>query len=337
MSEPRPSPSFGVAYFGNRYLHHARADLAEMASTGSSFVVHTFSESDLRWNPGTMRALVDAGTEVGLQSWMTPWGLGGVFGGESPSYAVMTHPEGCQRDDRGTHLPALCPRQPAFRHLMERWLDAVAATGARVCQWDEPHLARGPSDTEDRWACRCAACQVAFKEETGRDLPTAWDREVDRFMRRLLSDTVAWLTTEARRRGLASSVVLLPDEAAGAADWAALAALPGVRYFGVTPYWVLAGVGPQHWETYLRRWCERLVTVTSDAQAEPLGWVQAFAIPAGREHEIRRGIEIMRETGITTIAVWAHRACAAMSELAPDDPELVWHTVQDAVVTASTA
>jgi len=308
-----------------------------MASMGSSFAVHAFSESDLRWNPDTMRGLVDAGAEVGLESWTTPWGLAGVFGGESPSYAVMAHPEACQRDNTGVHLPALCPRQPAFRQLMEQWLDAVAATGASACQWDEPHLARRPSDTGNRWACRCDACQVAFREEAGRDLPSAWDREVDRFVRRLLSDTVAWLTTEARRRGLASSVVLLPDEEAGADDLGTLASLPGVRYVGVTPYWVLAGVGPEHWETYLRRWCERVVTATSDAEAEPLGWVQAFAIPTGREAEITRGVEIMRETGITTIAVWAHRACVAMSGLTPENPELVWRTVQDAVATARTS
>lgn len=336
MSEPPSLPSFGIAYFGNRYLHHARADLAEIAATGSTFVVHAFSEGDLRWNPGTMRELVEAGAEAGLQSWMTPWGLAGVFGGESPSYAVMNHPEACQRDDEGMPLPALCPRQPAFRDLMQQWLDAVAVTGASVCQWDEPHLARHPGDVDDHWACRCDACQVAFRKETGRDLPTAWNQEVERFVRRLLSDTVAWLTTEARRRGLASSVVLLPDDA-DADDWYTLAALPGVQYFGVTPYWVLANVGPQDYETYLRRWCERLVKVTSDAEAEPLGWIQAFAIPAGREPEIARGVEVMRETGITTVAVWAHRACAAMSGLAPEDPELVWRTVQDAVATARTS
>lgn len=304
---------------------------------GASFVVHAFSETDLLWNPGTMRELVDAGTEVGLQSWMTPWGVAGVFGGESPSYAVMNHPEVCQRDNRGTNLPALCPRQSTFRELMEHWLDVVAATGATVCQWDEPHLAARPTGLDNRWACRCGACQAAFREETGQTLPTEWDPEVDRFVRRLLSDTVAWLTTAAGARGLASSIVLLPEEDVGTADWSTLAALPGVRYFGVTPYWVLVNIRPENVETYLRRWCERLITVTSGTDAEPLGWVQAFSVPSGREREIARGVEIMRETGITTIAVWAHRACAAMSGLTPDDPDLVWSTVQDAIVTARTS
>lgn len=337
VSEHPLPPSFGVAYFGNRYLHHARADLAEIAATGATFVVHTVSESDLRWNPGSISSLVNAGAEAGLESWTTPWGLAGVFGGESPSYAVMAHPEACQRDNTGAHLPALCPRQPAFRALMEAWLDAVAATGAAVCQWDEPHLACHLSEVDGRWACRCDACQLAFRQATGRDLPTDWTPEVSRFMNRFLPDTVAWLTEEARRRGLASSIVLLPDDAAGTDGWDTLAALPGVRYLGVTPYWVFAGIGPAEYEVYLRRWCERLVAVTAGREAEPLGWIQAFAVPVGREPEIARGVEIMRETGISTIAVWAHRACVAMSGLAPDDPDLVWRVVQDAMATTRAA
>jgi len=59
-----------------------------MASIRARFVVHIMSEADLRWNPGTMGDLVTIGHEVGLQPWLTPWAVGGVFGGESASYAV---------------------------------------------------------------------------------------------------------------------------------------------------------------------------------------------------------------------------------------------------------
>src|SRR5947207_6234565 len=99
------------------------------------------SEADVRWNPGTLAELVATGRALGLQPWLTPWGLGGVFGGETASYAVGEHPEVCQRASDGGHLPALCPRQPRFRSLLTEWLDTAAAVGAEVVQWDELHLA----------------------------------------------------------------------------------------------------------------------------------------------------------------------------------------------------
>ena len=86
-----------------------------MASMRSTFVVHVMSEADLRWNPGTMAELVKIGNEYALHPWLTPWAVGGVFGGESASYAVGEHPEACQRSSDGRHLPALCPRQSVFR------------------------------------------------------------------------------------------------------------------------------------------------------------------------------------------------------------------------------
>jgi hypothetical protein len=332
---PRPQagaqvPTLGVAYFGNRYLHHARADFSAIAAMGASYVVHAMSEADLRWNPGTMRELVAAGRELGLTAWMTPWALGGLFGGEASSYAVMEHPEACQRDNEGNHLPALCPRQPAFRVLIGDWLDAVAETGAEVCQWDELHLAHQWRPDNPRWSCRCDSCRDAFRAELGRDMPTAFDPDVASFTNRLLDDTVRWLVAEATRRGLDSSIVLLPDMQAETDHWPVLAALPGVRFFGGTPYWIFEGLPPDDMTNYLTTWCQRLLTATTGTDAVPLGWIQAFAIPAGREAEIELGVEIMRQAGVASIAVWAYRACEAMSSLKPDNPELVWSTVQRA-------
>lgn len=329
-------PKLGVAYFGNRYVGHARSDLGEIADMGASYVVHTMSEADLRWNPSTMRDLIAVGTELGLTAWVTPWALGGVFGGEAPSYAVMEHPEACQRDNRGNHLPALCPRQPVFRQLIREWLDAAAESGAEVCQWDEPHFARQWDEDSGRWACRCLACQEAFRETAHRDLPHDWDKEVAEFVHRSLAETVRWCVAEAGQRGLGSSIVLLPDGTDDATGWHELAALPGVRYFGGTPYWVFGGYPPEDVPQYLASWCARLVEATTGTLAKPLGWIQAFSIPAGRESEIRQGVDIMRTSGISSIAVWAYRACSAMSALAPDSPDLVWATVKEAFASTRT-
>jgi hypothetical protein len=81
-------------------------------------------------------------------------------------------------------------------------------------------------------------------------------------------------------------------------------------------------------ETYLSLWAGRILEATAGTDAEPLGWIQAFGIPAGREPEVERAVEILRDAGVTTIAVWSYLACVAMSGLAPDDPAAVWTAVE---------
>jgi hypothetical protein len=217
---------------------------------------------------------------------------------------------------------------------MSDWLDMAAESGAAICQWDEPHLAKRWSPDSGDWGCRCHACQAAFRAESGRDMPTAWDPEVAEFVRRLLADTVRWLVSQANDRGLGSSIVLLPDDRVDTGDWRDLASLSGVRYFGGTPYWVFEGYPPDDMPAYLTSWCARLIEATAGTDAESLGWIQAFSIPAGREPEIAHGVEIMTKTGVSSIAVWAFRACSAMSALTPDNPDLVWTTVKDAFAKA---
>lgn len=317
----------GVSYFGNRYPHHARDDLRAIAETGARFVVHVMSESDLRWNAGTIGQLVGTGREVGLASWLTPWAVAGVFGGEAASYSVGDHPEAWQRDNHGRPLPALCPRQPAFRSLVERWLDAAAAAGAEVVQWDEPHLSLPRQGGSTRWACRCDACAAVFRERFGATMPEAWSSAVATVVDDLLAETLAWLVAAATARGLHSSVVLLADDTFSPASWRAVAELPGVRFFGCTPYWLFYGVTAEEMPGYVRCWGERVVAATAGTGAEPMGWVQAFGVPAGREAEVERAVAELVGTGARAIAVWSYLACAAMSGLAADDPDATWAAV----------
>jgi hypothetical protein len=323
--------SLGVSYFGNRYPDHARADLRAMVEMGATYVVHVMSEADLRWNPGTIAELIELSHEAGLETWLAPWGVAGVFGGEAPSYAVMEHPSACQRDNESNHLPALCPNRPEFGDTVLSWLEAAATTGARVCLWDEPHLAVPRSQRcHGRWACRCNACRWAFKDQFGYQMPASWSDDVATFVQENQTRTLAWLIGMARARGVDSAVVLLPEEDAGTHGWREIAALPSVRFFGVTPYWVFQGVSAQEMPDYVRRWCERVVSAVDGTGAAPLAWVQAFSIPAGREIEIEQGIAFMVESGIRSIAVWSYLACAAMSDLRPDDPAAVWAAVSRA-------
>jgi hypothetical protein len=250
-----------------------------------------------------------------------------VFGGESASYAVGEHPEACQRASDGRFLPALCPRQPVFGALIERWIDAAAAAGGEVVQWDELHLALPYRTGVEPWSCRCDACQSAFKERFGEAMPRTATPEVVAFLDDLMTETLGWMVSRARERGLESSIVLLADEGYDPAMWRAVASLPGVRYFGTTAFWLFYGIPKTEIEPYLSLWSGRILEATAGTVAEPMGWVQAFGVPAGREAEVEQAIEIMSNARVTTIAVWSYLACVAMSGLAPDDPAATWDAV----------
>ena len=319
----------GIAYFGNRYAQHARQDLRDIGATGGSIVNHVMSEADLRWSAGTIAELVNIGKALGLENWLSPWGLGGAFGGEAPSYAVMHSPDQCQRDSQGHHLPALCPNQPAFRSLMTTWIDAAAAAKVDVVTWDEPHLALpAPRSPGDRWSCRCTECQRLFLETFGRAMPVDWDDDVASFCHWTMNRTLDFLIEAAQARGLASAVFLLPQEPPDGSAWREIAGRPGVRYFGVTPYWLLEGVPTDGVEAYVRHWCRRVVATTEGQGAQSLAWIQTFSVPEGRENEIERAMAVMVEEGIDVICAWAYRACEPMSALSPDNPALVWDIVR---------
>lgn len=322
-------PRLGVAYFGNRYTDHARQDLHEIVATGASIVNHVMSEADLRWSPSTMADVLSIGKLLGLENWVAPWGLGGVFGGEAPSYAVMEAPDQCQRDNEGNHLPALCPNQPAFKRLMTTWLNAAAAVKADVVTWDELHLALPvPLSWGDRWSCRCVHCQQLFMEKFGRSMPVSWDDDVASFCRWTVGRALDFLIEAAADRSLSSAVFSLPQEPHNDSTWRQIAGSHDVRYFGVTPYWLLEDLPKDEVEGYLRRWCRRVVAATNGQNSRSLAWIQAFSVPNGREPEIAFALEMMLEEGIDVVCVWAYRACEPMSALAPDNPALVWDTVR---------
>ncbi|MFT4039586.1 MAG: hypothetical protein QM692_15470 [Thermomicrobiales bacterium] len=326
---PERAPQLAVSYFGNRYPHHARADMAAIAAAGADTVVLVMSESDLRWNAGTMAELVEIATEAGLEPWLTAWAIGGVFGGETASYAVGEHPEACQRDSAGNHLPALCPRHDAFRAVMREWLDAAAASGVQTVQWDEPQLALPFHAGTERHGCWCDACQMAYRIRHGRTLPAVATPESAQFYADLLNEVVTWLVMEARLRGLDSAVVLLPDEMYDAANARAMATLPGVRYFGSTPFTQRNEVSPAEIPAYLRGWVEQGQAATAGTGVATYAWVQAFNVPAGEEATITLAITSLAEAGADLIAVWSWRACEAMSDLACEDPETAWAAVLD--------
>lgn len=320
----------GVAYFGSRILRHVAADVADIAGRGFSGVLHPLSENDLAHYRQQMGRLVAASHDAGLSVQVSPWGVGGVFGGEAHSGWVAANRRRWQVLDDATPAGAACPNDPAFRAFVRSWADAAVDAGADRVFWDEPAWAN-PEQMGlggDRWACACARCQAEFARRTGAAMPAELTGEVAAFRRRVLTDFIRELVAHVAARGVGSTVCLLPPggDATGGVDWAAIAATPGVEALATTPYWK---VFQQPAAEFVGQAATRLVAT---AHAHGVGaqlWHQGFGFGPGELADFRAGVAAGRAAGVDEEWVWAYEAGGHMSSLGTSQPEVVWQAICD--------
>jgi hypothetical protein len=352
----------GVSYFSSRTLRHVRADLADMVAHHCTYVVHCLTETDLLYYRDTMREVLEATHEAGLEAWLDPWGVAGIFSGETLSRFLVDQPEALQVLSDGRRVPAACPNHPTTRQFLREWVQAAAEAGGDVAFWDEPHFyaANVLGDAGGAWACRCGHCQERFRQEARRALPEAMDEEVRRFREGSLLNLLSELCAESRLLGLRNALCLIPTdpesvglselaerlarwwkerapspEAAerkpwlefGVADWEAAASIPDLDIFGCDPYWYLARTEP---EPYVRAFTRRALEVSQQYNRDTQIWVQAFSVPEGREEELRLGLRIAAELGATHLAAWSYDGTSSMSSIRPARPELVWRIIGEA-------
>ena len=345
----------GVSYFSGRTLRHVRVDLADMVEHGCTYVVHCFTETDLVYYRQTMADIVHMTHEAGLEAWLDPWGVTGIFSGETFTRFPLQHPETWQVLSDGRRVPSACPNHPATRQFLRQWVEDAAATGGDVLMWDEPHFYVGPwvGDLSGAWACHCDVCQAAFRERFGTAMPQRFDRDAVAFRETSLLELLADLSRLGHKKGMRNALCLIPtgfrrmgfpeveerlgrlapsEEALaaflhiGVDDWDAAAAIADLDIFGTDPYWHLFGVDP---ERFTRAYGQRAADA---ARAHGRGlqlWVQAFSVPEGREEELRLGLRVAAEAGATHVAAWSYEGTASMS-IRCARPEVAWHLLGEA-------
>ena len=318
--------SIGTAYFGNRIPRHVAADMEALAARGFTGVLHTYSENDLAYYSGTMNELVRLSHDAGLEVMVGPWGVCQMFGGEAFGRFIPAHPELGQILEDGSWTPAGCPNQPRVREFVHRWIDAAVQTGAERIFCDEPHWVHPEHFDRDpsHWGCRCAACTERF----GRELPTELTPEVQAFREASMIDFIGDFVAEVARQGAKPAICPLPlsTGAHGIADWAKLAALPGLDTLGTDPYWEAFDREPA---PFVREYADRVVHQARAFGLTPQIWIQAFRVQAA---DIAPAVRAAREAGVEDLWVWAFEACAHMTSLRPQDPEAVWEAVCDELV-----
>jgi hypothetical protein len=324
--------AIGAAYFGNRIPRHVAEDMSDLAERGFTGVLHTFSENDLAYYPGTIRRIVEISREAGLEVQLSPWGVGGIFGGEAETAFTARHPEAAQVLSTGRPLAAACPNQPAFRDFVRGWAEAAVATGAERVFWDEPHWpppARYGAPSE-AWTCRCDLCRRGFEERYEKPMPQEQTTEVEEFRRSSLVGFLAEMLGHVAGRDGRSTVCLVPPTGTGdpPPDWDEVAGLEGLDTLATDPYWARFGqpVDPWvgHWSRAARRLAER-----SGARGQV--WIQAFGIGPERADEVRAAVRAAREAGVDDLWAWGYEACGHMDGLGTRDPDRVWAVVTEAL------
>ncbi|MGH9201584.1 MAG: hypothetical protein ACRD2A_10155 [Vicinamibacterales bacterium] len=349
----------GVSYFSSRTLRHVRADLQDIVDQGCSYVVHCFTETDLAYYRETMREIVAATHEAGLEAWLDPWGLAGIFSGETLTRFPLEHLETWQVLSDGRRVGAACPNHPATRAFVREWVEACAAIGGDVLFWDEPHFYAGlwKRDFSGAWACLCEVCRGLFRDEFGHELSSEFSAEIKSFRETSLLNLLTELCRTGHTNGLRNALCLLPTDLTahgfrepeerlrralerrlidappgaieammhvGVGDFDAAAAIPDLDVFGCDPYWYLFGTDA---EEFVREYSKAAKDAAGKCGRGLQIWVQAFAVVEGREEELRTGLRVAGELGATHVAAWSYAATSSMSQMRCSRPEMVWRII----------
>ena len=321
-----PGRQWGVSYFGVRNPQHFQRDLDDIARLGFTYIVFTFSENDHRFYQGSVADCVRLTQERGLQAYVDPWGVGGMFGGEAFTERGAWDLEGQQRRSDGRSLPLLCPNSDEARTYLVRWIDTVATVlHADAIFWDEPHfyLPFGEARTQGLWACCCTRCKDRFTSAYGKPFPCTETSDVRHAKQAAIADFLGDMTALAGEKGLRNIVCLLadPDTLEDLdSKWEPYAAMAHIDVLAADPYPLFYGrdVGTT------RVFCEALQRLAKRYGKAIQMWVQGFRVPQNAASLLGQEIRLMAGCGIRDIAMWSYLATAYMSSHACAQPKQVW-------------
>ncbi|OIO80572.1 MAG: hypothetical protein COW11_06410 [Candidatus Omnitrophica bacterium CG12_big_fil_rev_8_21_14_0_65_43_15] len=320
----------GVSYFGSRMPDDVADDMKAIRDNRCNFVVHTFSEEDMEFYPGTMEKIVKASKKEGLEVWIDPWAVGQTWGGESYSNFIAKNVDAMQKNAEGGLLPAACLNNPKYRKFMTEWTDAAIKIGADNIFWDEPHFYLYPEAEGCKgWACRCDICCDLFKKRFSKDMPVVMDDNVRLFKEDCLVDFLKFLCDYAKtkKKDIVNSMCYLPFENTSTfTDWSKVAKIASLDIIGTDPYW-RKGQTEQEIVKRVGGQAERIAKLAKEYNKEGQIWILNFNIAKGREKDIELAIETTHKAGIRNIAAWSYYGTYQMSNLSSDDPKAVWQTL----------
>ncbi len=294
----------GTAYHGNRMLHHAKADMEEIAACGMNLVVHMLTHTDMDRNKAVMKEIIQASHDAGLEVWVDNWGLAGAPG--EKSYFLGDHPDSHRCWSDGTMVPYMvCWNSPDFLDFTKRWIDAVVEIGGTTIIWDEPHLGTKEENGKKLFSCGCPRCRKLFEERYGHPMPEEESEETVAFAKESIVSYLTAVTDYSHSKGLKNVVCVMPDSSGASLQTAdRLCAIPHMDNVGTDPYFVhLKKPGFSVYEYVYTHSVECLETCKKHGKDHNI-WIQTYRNHAGLEEDIVEAYEAAYDAGARTILNW---------------------------------
>ncbi len=314
----------GAAYYGNRMLSHAMADIKDMARSNLDIVVHMLTHNDMERSKSVMKDIFKASEAEGLEVWVDNWGIGGAPGDKG--HFLAYHPEAhSYYGDGQMHPYQICLNSPAYRDFVKSWIDTVAELGGKTLFWDEPVIpAMKIEGTDDHYSCcTCPTCQKLFEERFGKKMPIIMDGDVSSFRNDVLIEYHNFITEYAKSLGLVNTICFMPFQLSGMIrqsekekllnfDIDSICAMPYIDNIGTDPYWYSNSSikSPYEYNYNATKLCiEKADKYGKDHNI----WIQGYYAPLGREEEIIEATEGAYDAGARTILSWSYNGAESHS------------------------
>jgi hypothetical protein len=214
---------------------------------------------------------------------------------------------------------------------MKDWIDAAVEIGGDVLFWDEPHfyIESWLGGRPGTWGCYCAKCKEKYANTYGGDMPRGKKEDIEEFKEASLKDFLEEMVIYTHTLAKQNCLCVLPrHEGLPVKEiWEAFASISGLNIFGTDPYWCAFNLDAKE---YVSQYAEMIVDICKGhKKISPQLWIQGFKIPAGREDEIKIAFDSAIKAGVRNIAVWSFEACACMSSIRAERPEVAWKVITD--------
>jgi hypothetical protein len=258
----------------------ARAILTEHQQLGMNTVLVCVSEEDMLYYRQNITTVIRLARELGLNVWVSPWGYGGLFGGEALSASLLHHRLTGQRsflnsvytlgpDADVTASGEAVTTTPFFQ--LERMQQLAAEAGASTFHYDEMKLQR-----------------------PGQDDPS-----------RLPVEYFARLAANARRLGLRNALTLSYTSPADLELARELMATGLLDELGFTRYYSPGRYHAPPAEYICELMCQLQAAIAECGHpVRALGWIQGFDWEPGYEPFMSAYAEAHRNHGVDTIGIW---------------------------------